>query len=75
MAGIIGDYKDQCQDILKIAFTHYNEQARQYHAETYKSVKLELTNHIVDLMYKSYSNQLKNLALQGDVKFAKALKI
>lgn len=75
MDGIIDDYKEQCKDILKIAFSHYNEYAKQYHAETYKSVKLELTNHIVDLLYKSYANQLKNLALMGDKKFAKALKV
>lgn len=75
MDGIIDDYKEQCKDILKIAFSHYNEYAKQYHAETYKSVKLELTDHIVGLLYKSYANQLKNLALMGDKKFAKALKI
>lgn len=72
--GIIDDYKDQCRDILKIAYTHYDESAKQYYADTYKAIKLELTNHIVELLYKSFVSQLKNLTIQGDKKFVKALK-
>ena len=72
--GIVDDYKIQCTDILRESYYHYDEYAKQYYNETYKSVKLELTNHIVDLLYKSFVSQLKNLSLQGDKKFAKALK-
>lgn len=72
--GTIDDYKHQCRDILKIAYTHYDEYAKQYYPETYKSVKIELTNHIVELLYKSYISQLKNLSMQADKKFVKALR-
>jgi hypothetical protein len=72
--GTIPDYKDQCKDILKQAYAHYDEYAKQYYQDTYKSVKVELTDHIVDLLYKSYVSQLKYMRLQGDKKFAKALK-
>lgn len=61
-------------DILKISIEHYDEYAKQYHQETYKHIKSELTSHIRDLLYKSFVSQLKNLSLQADNKFAKALK-
>lgn len=67
--GIIDDYKAQCKDILKEAYLYYDESAKQYHQETYEEIKLELTTHIVELLYKSFVSQLKNLSLQGDQKF------
>mmetsp|Transcript_9627 Transcript_9627/g.9414 ORF Transcript_9627/g.9414 Transcript_9627/m.9414 type:complete len:420 (+) Transcript_9627:8-1267(+) len=72
--GIIDDYKDQCGNILDESISHYDDSAKQYYKETYEGVRLELTNHLIEILYKSFVSQLKNLTLQGDKKFAKAMK-
>lgn len=72
--GIVPDYKHQCKDILKVAYKHYDDSAKQYYQDTYKSIKLELTSYLVEHLYKSFVSQLKNLSLQADKKFAKGMK-
>jgi hypothetical protein len=72
--GIVDDYKYQCKELLKIAYKHYDESAKQYYQETYKSIKLELTNFLLERMYKSFVSQLKNLSLQADQKFSKGMR-
>lgn len=72
--GIIDDYKVQCGDILEIALSNYDDQAKQYFKETYEEIRSELHTHIIEILYKSFISQLKNLSIQGDQKFNKALK-
>lgn len=72
--GIIDDYKVQCGDILDQALGNYDEQAKQYYKETFEEIRGELHHHIIEILYKSFVSQLKNLSIQGDQKFNKAMK-
>lgn len=72
--GIIDDFKYQWGEVLSKAYVYYDQNAKQYYVETFNSVRAELTNAIYESLFKSFCSQIKNLVLQVDGKFHKAMK-